>query len=147
MANTLKQRKIDVDSILYGLEQAYGLPAYYVVKTSTFDDNTGAQTETETPTLHSKAITFEADEHYDLNGLVDNIFSSQVQAGDRFFILRGTFIPKFQDFVIFDGNKYNIEKWTILDAKAGIIIHSRTVKEAIFTLTQSFKVVAYVNAS
>jgi len=147
LVNTLKQRKIEIDSILYGLEQDYGLPAYYVEKSTTVDVDTGDQTINETTTLYSKAITFEADESYNINGLVDNQFSSQIEIGDRFFILRNASIPKLNDYLIFDGYKFNIVKWTILDARAGVLIQSRTVKEAEFTLTQSIKVVAYVNAS
>lgn len=143
---SLSQRRRTMDRWLYGLERSYGLPVDYVsIALGSFDPDLRTQTETETVTHYQRVSTFEAEVFHNLLAGQSTQWTSMVKSSDRFFIFRGTRTVNLDNnYIIFDGQRWNIKDYTTLDASAGIIFQTERSELTSYTLTTQQKLAGQV---
>lgn len=136
-----------VDNELYLLEQLFQQETYYVqaVKEGRFDVETGDDPLVLTPKHFPRTITFDTSNYSQVQGIVNQQLGSLVLVGDRFFIYRSYLVPNDNDYIVYDGKRYNIREHVHLDHRAGTILQTHHVQNQEYELTQEIDSSFYVN--
>lgn len=131
---TLRERKRrrEMRAILYRLRKHWGVPAdLYRIVPGELDINTGTTTDTKIKYSIPQFITWNVMEKYKLKSLSPTFdYGIVFEVGDRIGIIDGIYLPERftledTDYIVYNNERYTLEKWDHLDAYSGFIIHMR----------------------
>lgn len=134
-------RRREMRQILYRMRRRWGVEAdLYQVNPGEPDIDLGTTTDVKTKIHIPQFITWLVTEsqkfEYDLSFVAANknfTYGAFFQVGDRFGIIDGKYLPDNfdlteNDYVVYDSLRYDLQRWDVLDAKSGFLLHLRHVK-------------------
>ncbi len=149
MNQTERIKRKGIKEALYAFRETHGVPAdLYLVTVGTPDFETGDKSVTVTkisiPQFITGSVALMKKFEYDISYIKANsnfAYGGFFEVGDRFGIVDGTYLYdqngkfreiKQEDYIVYDGKRYDPKRILKLDAESGYLLHLRMVKGAAF---------------